>query len=82
MQGIELTLRKEAWKYLLNYYPFGMSDLERMEHRRDKEAEYWNMKSQWKAFSAAQEKRFSSWREHKTLISERLMECSSLGSGD
>ncbi len=32
-QGIEEKLRKEAWKYLLGYMPFGDTDIERMDLR-------------------------------------------------
>ena len=30
-QGMEPSLRKEAWRYLLNYFPFDSSDIDRME---------------------------------------------------
>lgn len=58
------------WRYLLNYFPFDMTDIERMEMRRRKEREYWTMKKQWKSFTEDQENRFTKWREAKQLISE------------
>ena len=89
-QGIEPSVRKEAWRYLLNYFPFNSTDIERMElkevhiaislththslslilSKQQREKEYWQMKNQWQSFTEAQEKRFSKWREAKTLISE------------
>ena len=62
-------MRKEAWKYLLNFYPFEMTDIERMELREAKEKEYWTMKQQWQAFTPHQENHFMRWRETKRLIS-------------
>ena len=58
------------WKYLLRYYPFEVTDIERMELREEKEKAYWIMKQQWKAFTPDQESRFHKWREVKHLISE------------
>ena len=91
-QGMEPSLRKEAWRYLLNYFPFDSSDIDRMELQKvwsilrsvrthciilvhvcvwqRKEKEYWSMKSQWQRFTPDQERRFSKWREVKTLISK------------
>ena len=70
VQGIDHKLRREAWKYLLNYLPFGASDYDRMRLRDHKEGEYWKMKSQWQSFTEEQEARFSRWRQNKELISE------------
>ena len=70
LQGIDPQLRKEAWKYLLGYYPFEMTDIERMELREEKERAYWVMKQQWQAFTPDQESRFQRWREIKHLISK------------
>jgi len=72
-QGLDNNkLRKEVWRYLLNYFPFDMTDIERMEMRRRKEREYWTMKKQWQSFTEDQENRFTKWREAKQLISEWL----------
>ena len=65
-------MRKEAWKYLLGFYPFEMTDIERMELRERRESEYWTMKNQWQSFTPDQENRFAKWRELKHLISELL----------
>lgn len=65
-------MRKEAWKYLLGFFPFGMTDIERMELREKKESEYWTMKNQWQSFTQDQERRFAKWRELKHLISKLI----------
>ena len=63
-------MRKEAWKYLLGFYPFEMTDIERMELRERRESKYWTIKNQWQSFTPDQENRFAKWRELKHLISE------------
>ena len=69
-QGLKPEVRKEAWKYLLGFYPFDLTDIERMELRESKEKEYWTMKNQWQSFTEDQERRFTKWREVKHLISK------------
>jgi hypothetical protein len=71
--GIEPSVRKEAWRYLLNYFPFNSTDIERMELQLQREKEYWKMKSQWQSFTASQEQRFSKWREAKVLINKDVL---------
>ncbi|XP_064396833.1 TBC1 domain family member 15-like [Halichondria panicea] len=71
--GIEEKLRKEAWKYLLGYMPFGDTDIERMDLRVTREEDYWRMKRQWEAFTPDQESRFSKWRETKRLINKDVL---------
>ena len=73
LQGLKPEVRKEAWKYLLGFYPFEMTDIERMELRERRESEYWTMKNQWQSFTPDQENRFAKWRELKHLISELLI---------
>lgn len=65
-------MRKEAWKYLLGFFPFDLTDIERMELRDQRESEYWSMKNQWQSFTPDQERRFSKWRELKHLISKHV----------
>ena len=74
-------LRKEAWKYLLHYYPFEMTDIERMDLRDEREKAYWVMKQQWQTFTPDQESRFQKWREVKHLISEWGGGCGREGGG-
>ncbi|XP_001599344.2 TBC1 domain family member 15 isoform X1 [Nasonia vitripennis] len=66
--GISPSLRYEVWKFLLNYYPWNSTNIERVELRKKKTDEYFAMKLQWKSMTAAQENRFSDFRDRKSLI--------------
>ncbi|XP_075439777.1 TBC1 domain family member 25 [Ascaphus truei] len=46
--GVEPSLRKVVWRYLLNVYPDGLSGLRRMEYMKCKTREYYQLKSEWK----------------------------------
>lgn len=67
-QGVDHSVRKEVWKYLLDYYPWNMSDSERKVLRDQKAEEYYRMKSQWKSMTPLQESRFIDFHERKSLI--------------
>lgn len=66
--GISPSLRYEVWKFLLNYYPWHSTNLERAELRKKKTDEYFTMKLQWKSMTPAQENKFSDYRDRKNLI--------------
>nr|XP_002123783.3 TBC1 domain family member 15 [Ciona intestinalis] len=66
--GIDSNLRKEVWKYLLNYYIWDKTTAELKEHKEIKEENYYRMKMQWKSIDADQESRFTAIRENKSLI--------------
>lgn len=66
--GIEHQLRCEVWKYLLNYYSYDDTHTERLERRRQKSSEYYQMKAQWLSMSIAQERNFSGYRDRKCQI--------------
>ncbi|KAG7213328.1 hypothetical protein KM043_002626 [Ampulex compressa] len=66
--GISPSLRFEVWKFLLNYYPWESTHTERLELKKKKTDEYFTMKLQWRSMSAAQENRFSDYRDRKNLI--------------
>lgn len=66
--GLEAGLRKEAWKFLLNYYPEESTATDRCELSQKKFEEYRILKQQWTTISPAQEKRFGKWRERKKRI--------------
>jgi hypothetical protein len=46
-QGIDPSLRPEAWKFLLGLYPWSSSSDERKAIRRSKRDEYVRLKAQW-----------------------------------
>ncbi|XP_018326722.1 TBC1 domain family member 15 isoform X2 [Agrilus planipennis] len=66
--GIDPALRKEVWKYLLDYYPWNSTHEERSKIIEKKKAEYYTMKRQWSTMSQIQEDNFSDFRERKSLI--------------
>ncbi|KAK2579535.1 hypothetical protein KPH14_010837 [Odynerus spinipes] len=66
--GISPSLRYEVWKFLLNYYPWKSTHIERLEIRKKKADEYFNMKLQWRSMTPAQENRFADFRDRKSLI--------------
>ncbi|KAM6966162.1 TBC1 domain family member 17 [Tautogolabrus adspersus] len=66
--GITPTLRKEAWKFLLGFYPWNSTTKEREDILRLKTDEYFRMKVQWKSVSEEQEMRNSLLRGHRSLI--------------
>lgn len=46
--GIDPSLRKVVWKYILNVYPDGMSGRERMDYMKRKSMEYLELRDTWK----------------------------------
>ncbi|KAM5146907.1 TBC1 domain family member 25 [Mantella aurantiaca] len=46
--GVEPSLRKVVWRYLLNVYPDGLSGQERMDYMKSKTREYYQLKSEWR----------------------------------
>ncbi|XP_018084806.1 TBC1 domain family member 25 isoform X2 [Xenopus laevis] len=45
--GVEPSLRKVVWRYLLNVYPDGLSGQERMDYMKCKTREYYQLKGEW-----------------------------------
>ncbi|ALC38546.1 CG11490 [Drosophila busckii] len=66
--GIAPSLRNEVWKYLLGYYKWSDTELERLERRKLKSMEYYSMKHQWLAMTGMQEANFSGYRDRKCQI--------------
>lgn len=66
--GIVPALRYEVWKFLLDYFPWDSTNIDRQNIRKQKTDEYFRMKLQWKTMSNGQEERFSDYRERKSLI--------------
>ncbi|XP_024081498.1 TBC1 domain family member 17-like [Cimex lectularius] len=66
--GITPSLRYEVWKYLLDYFPWNSTNIERQALRKDKLDEYFRMKSQWISMTPEQESRFSDFHDRKSLI--------------
>ncbi|KAF3426164.1 hypothetical protein E2986_06944 [Frieseomelitta varia] len=66
--GITPSLRFEVWKFLLNYYPWNSTHIERLELKKRKTDEYFAMKLQWRSMTLVQENNFSDYRDRKNLI--------------
>ncbi|OAD55231.1 TBC1 domain family member 15 [Eufriesea mexicana] len=66
--GIIPSLRFEVWKFLLNYYPWNSTHIERLELKKKKTDEYFMMKLQWRSMTSVQENNFSDYRDRKSLI--------------
>ncbi|XP_033230728.1 TBC1 domain family member 15 isoform X2 [Belonocnema kinseyi] len=66
--GISPSLRYEVWKFLLNYYPWDSTSIDRLELKKKKTDEYFIMKLQWRSMTPNQENNFSSYRDRKSLI--------------
>ncbi|XP_011905119.1 PREDICTED: TBC1 domain family member 15 isoform X3 [Cercocebus atys] len=66
--GLSHALRKQAWKFLLGYFPWDSTKEERTQLQKQKTDEYFRMKLQWKSVSQEQEKRNSRLRDYRSLI--------------
>uniref|UniRef100_A0A671YDI2 TBC1 domain family, member 15 n=1 Tax=Sparus aurata TaxID=8175 RepID=A0A671YDI2_SPAAU len=66
--GLCHAVRKEAWKFLLGYFPWESTMEERKVLQRSKTDEYFRMKLQWKSVSEEQERRNSRLRDYRSLI--------------
>ncbi|XP_069347399.1 TBC1 domain family member 15 isoform X7 [Eulemur rufifrons] len=66
--GLSHALRKQAWKFLLGYFPWDSTKEERTQLQKQKTDEYFRMKLQWKSVSEEQEKRNSRLRDYRSLI--------------
>ncbi|XP_035258021.1 TBC1 domain family member 15 [Anguilla anguilla] len=66
--GLCHAVRKEAWKFLLGYFPWDSTRDERKNLQKRKTDEYFKMKLQWKSVSEEQEKRNSRLRDNRSLI--------------
>ncbi|XP_067855545.1 TBC1 domain family member 15 [Heptranchias perlo] len=66
--GLCHAVRKVAWKFLLNYFPWDSTKEDRKLLAKRKTDEYFRMKLQWKSVSEEQEKRNTKLKEYKSLI--------------
>ncbi|XP_061578270.1 TBC1 domain family member 15 [Cololabis saira] len=66
--GLCHAVRKNAWKFLLGYFPWSSTLEERKHLLRAKTDEYFRMKLQWKSVSEEQERRNSRLRDYRSLI--------------
>ena len=63
-----VSVRRDAYKFLLGYYDWKSTDAERMAHRQAKHLEYRNIKKQWELVTTDQESRWTLFRERRCLL--------------
>ncbi|XP_059359686.1 TBC1 domain family member 25-like isoform X1 [Carassius carassius] len=56
--GVEPSLRKVVWRYLLNVYPDGLTGQERMDYMKRKTREYDQLKCEWTERVSAEDLEF------------------------
>uniref|UniRef100_A0A4W5N375 TBC1 domain family, member 25 n=1 Tax=Hucho hucho TaxID=62062 RepID=A0A4W5N375_9TELE len=56
--GVEPSLRKVVWRYLLNVYPDGLTGQERMDYMKSKTREYDQLKGEWSARASPEDLEF------------------------
>ena len=61
-------LRREVWKFLLNYYSWSSTRDERTEIAKHRKSEYTTMKLQWTSMNEQQKQRNNLFRERQSLI--------------
>ncbi|CAF0933163.1 unnamed protein product [Didymodactylos carnosus] len=71
--GLENSLRKEGWKFLLHYYPWDSNEKSRIEITKQKQNEYFSMKLQWKSMNEQQKQRNNLFRDRESLIEKDVM---------
>ncbi|KAH3767783.1 GTPase-activating protein gyp7 [Pelomyxa schiedti] len=67
-RGVDPTIRKEVWKYLLGYYPWEMNKSELSSMIDSKRTEYNALKTQWTSISHDQERRWTKYRLRKQQV--------------
>jgi len=69
--GLESNaLRRDVWKFLLNYFPWTSTRDERTELIKQRKSEYLAMKLQWQSVSEQQKQRNASFRDRESLIAK------------
>ncbi|KAK2721444.1 TBC1 domain family member 15-like isoform X1 [Artemia franciscana] len=66
--GLEDNCRRDAWKYLVNYYPWKMTNVDREELNKKLSDDYYRMKLQWRTITLEQEIHFTAFKLRKDLI--------------
>ncbi|MBN3306668.1 TBC25 protein, partial [Amia calva] len=56
--GVEPSLRKVVWRYLLNVYPDGLTGQERMDYMKRKTREYDRLKGEWSSRTSPEDLEF------------------------
>lgn len=68
--GMDPSIRREAWKFLLGLYPLNSSEEERRDLMMRRRKEYQALRMQWESISPSQASRFDPWRERCSRINK------------
>lgn len=71
--GVEHSLRKEIWPILLGYYAYDSTYTERQHFMAVKKSEYEVIRNQWQSISPQQAKRFTKFKDRKSLIEKDVV---------
>lgn len=71
--GLEPSMRKEVWKFLLGFYPFDSTAAERRALLEAKAEEYRVLKSQWESVTPDQARRFAKFRERCSRVDKDVV---------
>ncbi|CAF3024525.1 unnamed protein product [Rotaria socialis] len=72
--GLESNmLRREIWKFLLNFYSWSSTQDERIAIAKQRSSEYFAMKLQWKTMNEQQKQRNCLFRERESLIEKDVI---------
>lgn len=71
--GVDPSIRKEVWKFLLGYFPLDSTYEERLELQANRKTEYDVLKNQWQSVSANQAKRFGKFRERCSRVEKDVV---------
>lgn len=72
-QGLTYNVRKEAWKFLLGYFPWDSTEADRVRILREKRDEYEIYKNQWKSITPAQAANFEKFRERLSRVEKDVI---------
>lgn len=70
---VDHKLRKVVWKFLLGYHKHDSTYVEREEQYLIRKLDYETLKRQWQSISPAQAKKFTKFRERKSLIEKDVV---------
>ncbi|KAI3524435.1 hypothetical protein L1887_03090 [Cichorium endivia] len=71
--GVDHSLRKEIWKFLLGYYAYDSTYTERQNLSTIKKSEYETIRNQWQSNSLGQEIRDTQFKETKFMIDKDVV---------
>eukprot|EP01125_Pyxidicula_operculata_P000358 TRINITY_DN10405_c0_g1_i1.p1 TRINITY_DN10405_c0_g1~~TRINITY_DN10405_c0_g1_i1.p1 ORF type:complete len:570 (+),score=121.03 TRINITY_DN10405_c0_g1_i1:20-1729(+) len=71
--GVDKSIRKEVWKFLLNYYPWNSTEEERAAIKLQRDKEYNTLKQQWNMFLPSQLSNFTEFETRRLQIEKDVI---------